>query len=546
MYDENDELTESDLEFLNQWENMGKADTDSEYQPDPKDIPEPEGVAEGLEGELESDGDVEGELDSEGGDLGGDLKGDEMDESKMDLSDVETDEPQGNSDSDDDYAPEQDEELLDNYKQDTEPDHLEGGDTDSEIQDGEDDLEFDDNEELPDDPNLYENEDSDEQAEEDDGEGERGNSDEQRESDEPISDSDETEAELESENEKNEQELNAEGENDFEGDAQEELEQHLENNEPEQDSEQDEPESEQEPEGNKNQRPDTEGKFGDLPDADMRCENHCEDNEQESDDDEECPCCTERIKRERELWGVIAYDMHGKEILPGDKLQVKVPISFMVMGARLAANVPNTEVDPARLAESTSGTVDENLCWLSGKAISQFTGWHMQNAGAIWTFPKGKKIPFVQKLEQEIEHKEHGDNLSEGGQPEIEEMIEQLHEDLENMGGENQEKEPEEERLQEIEDNDLDRKDNDKKGLSKHHKERFENLTARFVKKIADTFGNTLESIEVEDIVDVDDSKYVKIGMKVVSRGMTFTFGFVARRYDIERDAVDSNEEEAA
>jgi hypothetical protein len=535
-----DELTEDDLEFLEVWENMGKdSGTDSLYQPEQDDLPE----AAREEGDLISEGDSDSDSNQEGGqdgelsggstdrEEGGDSgESDRVDESKMDLSEVESDQPEGESQSEGD----------------SEPDHLEGGEAPDEIPEGEDDLEFDPMTE--DDPNYPEAPDSEadsedpdddfdkggeethydqDQVEEDDGEGERADSDEQRESDAPIEhNSDEAEAddEPDSESEKVDNDL----------DAQKELEDHLRDNQKEGDEQ-------QEGEEDSDQKPDTEGKFEGMPSPDHKCDNHCEDNPQK-EEGEPCEHCNERIKRERELWGVIGYDMDGKEILPGDKLKVVVPISFMRQGAVLTANVPNTEVDPVRQAESTAGDVDDSLCWLSGFAISQFTGWHMQNNGPIWTFKQGAKIPFVEKIGEPKIDQMHGDNLTEGDDLDVEDLVENLKKELDQHGHDKQdeaeddeqpeveeqpdEEEAEEER-QEGESEERRKERHREEGLTNNQHDRFDNLTERIIKKVGETFGNTAENVEIGEALH---TKNASRRIVIKSRGVEYQIIFGARR----------------
>jgi hypothetical protein len=581
-----DELTEGDLDFLKTWENSGKSKTaDAEYQPEQEfDAGEeaPEGQAD-IEVTSE-DGDEKSEQaefdpDAEGDDDGEGEYGERIDESKMDISDLETGDAEGehaDSEAEADGEHEDDEpELSDSDLEDI-PDHLEGGDQpeDYEPPENEQELEYDDESES--------------KVEEDDGEGERGNSDEARESDEPIggsddeddlSESDEPEPDLEGETIP---EADAESESD-ELDAQEELEQHIENETPkgdgdipddgesgqsdeaqdddhdqnseqqgesqEHDESQDTPESEQE-------RP--EGNFEGLPEADPKCHNHCEDNAQEPDQDKpECEHCAERIERERELWGVIAQDRNDEDILPGDKLRVVLPMPFTTGGAVLTANVPNLQVDPTRVAESTAGEQNADVCWLSGAAISSFTGWHMLDNGPIWTFKQGKKLRFVEKIGEPMRQLT-GSNDLDGDQLDLEEEIDKFKDQLdEGIPEEEQDEQPEDEEAEdeeaeedndELEDNEEEDEEDDEDELEEHRqrsrddltatqKKRFDNLVERIEKKIRGTFGGTLEYIHVEEVED--HGSYVQASVKVISRGMVFGFGFTARRVNDELDADD-------
>ena len=75
--------------------------------------------------------------------------------------------------------------------------------------------------------------------------------------------------------------------------------------------------------------------------------------------------------------------------------------------------------------------------------------------------------------------------------------------------------------------------------LTTAQRKRFENLIHRIEKKIRDTFGGTLEYINVEEIEELDDGKHVAAKIKVISRGVTFGFGITARRFDDDLDAAD-------
>lgn len=416
---EDDELTEADLKFLEQWEKLGKSETsDGEYTPD-------------VEGGAQGEGGTTGESVSIDSDAGGEPgESDFVDESKMDLSDM------GSKSESDNSQPRA---TDDN----PESDSNDQGDEDDYDESDWEDVDYDDTEFLdlePDEADDEISEDSEgDELETDDGEGERGNSDEARESDEPISHSKEIENDAESESGEK-PEADAESESDS-MDAQQELEAHLEENQ-------------QKPEENLEI---PEGAFDHIPDPGEICTNHCEDNPV-GDHDGECPHCVARIKAERELWGPIARDMHDKDILPGDRLRVSLPISFMIQGAILAANVPNQVVDPIRVAESTGGKVDPMLCWLSG-SISQFTGWHMKESGnPIWTFERGKKIGFVEKIGVPHEHGEHGSNAEEGDQLDIEDIIEDLLEEHSNQEPEEENGEPPIEEESEPEPSERDRK----------------------------------------------------------------------------------------
>lgn len=619
---QDEDLTDDDLRFLNDWERLGKSDTaDAEYKPEGEfeDASEGQGHADvevTSEDGTEKSEQAEFDPDADGNEDGNGEEGERIDESKMDLSDTESsddgmdggdgeqdsDEPTGEGedhgdepdfDGEDDLTDEDelDEPELSDSDLESEPDHLEGGDTpdDYEPPENEQELEYDDT--------------SEDKVEEDDGEGERANSDEARESDEPIGGSDsedeaedvpETDAEdnhqldLEAEDARNEgnpePKADAENESD-ELDAQQELEDHLKDSKPddeqkgnsekpeaESDEEssgsdgKDEPESSQEAEqptedGQEPQeRP--EGNFEGLPNADHKCENHCEDNATEDNEDKpECEHCAERIERERELWGAIATDRHDNEILPGDKLRVCLPMPFTTGGAVLTANVPNMQVDPVRVAESTAGEQNPDVCWLSGSAISSFTGWHMIENGPIWTFKKGKKLRFVEKIGEPARGRT-GSNDLDGDQLDLEEEIEKFKDEMDQeLGGgedEPEESEPEaeidegidpedeEDEPDDPEDLDEHRKRKSKEDLTATQRKRFDNLIERIEKKIRQTFGGTLEYIHVEDIQD--HGSYVQAAVKVISRGMVFGFGFTARRFDDDLDAADleGTDDEAA
>lgn len=573
MFD--DDLTEADLEFLNRFNKLGRSETaDSEYNPD--DIPEPDHDADSdpdaegaefgdtnVETSDDGDGTSDAETDLPDGEGNESGESDSIDESKMDISEVETEpqEPKSGKDSSDEAE---------------EKDHLEGGDTDSEIPEGEDDLPFEhdtdhddqSDSEIDSDDDFDERE-EDAQTEEDDGEGERANSDEARESDEPIKsgdddsddeadelseDHDEPEDEVNEENVRDkmdeadpdfakddqdapEQELDAEGESDFEGDAQQELEDHLKENDPESDSEtednseqdedtSDDAETESEPEEKPEQQQqggsgEGNSNFSDLPAAGDTCSDHCEDNEAE-DGEHECPRCAERIMRERKQWGVIATDMHGKDVLPGDKLRVEIPMSFFVQGQILTANVPNAEME--RFAVKTNDVIDKGALWLSGRNISQFTGYHMIGTEIpIWTFSQGRKLRFAEKIgEPEREG---------GGQGDIEDMIDQLNQDLEE-GKFDQGKDESQDNLDTPEDeseNDEDSDGGPRGSLTSTQMHRFENLFERIAKKAAQTFGSTAEVVE-EGEISVTEEGRVARPIKIKSRGVEYTLVLVAER----------------
>jgi hypothetical protein len=601
-----DELTEEDLSFLNKWENAGhdakeheRLETIGDGTPEGETDPDAEieihgDVSEDGEGEPiesgESDEIDESKMDISQADDGteemddpgsGDEGGDEPSEDELgDYSDADDDELQGDENDSEDYSPEQ-----------TEHDHLEGGDSPDEIPEGEDDLEYDD---LTDDDEITSEEDDQMSEGPDDDnftDGDNAQVEDEFEGDERGNTESEIEdlEEYEKEREEHEQELNADAEDDYEGDAQQELEDHLDNSKddngvddkPEDEADEDRSDShgkndssdESEPEAEENQEreelteaPDENqvegeeqdsGLFGNLPEAGDRCTNHCEDNPPEDDDDEMCPHCTERIRKERELHGVIGTDMHDKDIFPGDKLHVRVPIAMIAKDAIVTVNVPNQEVDPIRLAENLSHKTDIERCWLSGRGISQFTGWRMTEVGnAIWTFKKGQKITFAEKIAQP-----EFDDLDP------EQMLDQLQQELDNYGQENKddESEPEEEGSDEGTDEEADdeQSDNDdesegteenlpedlgehrerrkKDELTQTQKDRFENLTERIAKKIVNTFGGTCE---FETLYEMDDSgtKVVR-GMRVISRGMTFDVDFHGKRYDAEEDGqIDDDE----
>jgi hypothetical protein len=577
-----DDLSPEDMKFLQDWENMGKSETaDSEYQP--------EGEFEGGQGDATEL--LGGELDSEG-EHGGEKAG-ELDE-ESDNGGIE-------SESADSIS-------IDGTSE--QQDHLESGESDSEIQDGESELEFDDLSEdvegsepeddpffdvpYEDDPDYGEGiqeenpevpEDSDyedAQIEEDDGVGERGNSDEARESDEPIdteseipehdSEADEIDENIEATDlEENPEakltpKADAEHEAPEDFDAQAELDAHLNENqdaEPEQKADK----ADEIPEGAKAPQEGQENAFEGVPAPGEACTNHCEDNENFEDHDGECPHCKSRITKERELWGVIGTDMNGNDIYPGDKLLVSIPITFATVDTLLTANVPNQAVDPIRVAEATDDHVDTTICWLSGR-ISQFTGWHMQEAGnSIWTFPVGKRIGFVQKVGEIAGHDSHGSNADEGDQLDIDDMLR----DIEQKGQDKSEKEAEESydddenEPEDKTDSEGDNPDSDEaegeadgdgdenrkhqnRRVPKHQRARFLNLEHRITKKIEQTFGSTLDSIEVKEVSDEGDD-YVHGVVKVISRGMTFFFDFNMRRYDEEQDGPigqDEQKDEAA
>jgi hypothetical protein len=325
-----DELSDADLEFLNQIE---ESFNDSEPEgPPPEEFDaaafgEASDAAGGVaQGESDEKSDERADRPEEGGESG---ESDQVNESEMDISQAETEPQQESSDKAD------------------EKDHLESGDTDSEIQEGEDDLEYDDleSQEAP----------------------------------------------------------SADADKDFQGDAQQELEDHLENSEQESEQEPDQPQTSDH-----------------LPDKKPQCHDHCEDTEPD-EGDEVCERCQQRIEEERQQWGAIAKDMNGVDILPGDKLIVRVPFSFMHVGAVLTANVPNLEIN--RVAERTNGERDESKLWLSGKQISQFTGWHMVDDGPIWVFDQGAELHFLERM---------GTPPRDGaGQRDIEQEVEEFRQEME-------------------------------------------------------------------------------------------------------------------
>ncbi len=154
-----------------------------------------------------------------------------------------------------------------------------------------------------------------------------------------------------------------------------------------------------------------EQRYDDLPAGEARCDDHCEDTEQEDSDGEICQHCMERLRREREEWGVIAYDRNGEYIFPGAKLAVVITNPLIQVGTFVSANVPNREL--GRYAETTGGEADLDLLWLSGHGISQFTGYHLSgDRGAIRPFKKGDKLSIVERV-ADIPTHEDIDNLVE-------------------------------------------------------------------------------------------------------------------------------------
>jgi hypothetical protein len=576
---EDDELTAVDLEFLEALETLGR----DEHADDAYSEADSEGhVAEG-EGSGGLPGENAGEDDSEGaGDPIGEAEGDgegnpEASDEGGDIDLGELDPSQGTEGNE------------------SEGDHLEGGDIDSEIQDGESDLEFDDLDyESPDEGDIESDFDSDEddpdggfddgddgqqthfdesesQVEEDDGEGERGNSDEARESDEPIehkSDSDDAELDTDDDLSEIDESDNDEDSGTHEDQADDDV-----SDEQKQDPPDDSQSIEHDPEDTQQENQET-GIFEGIPESPELCDNHCEDNLEEEHDGE-CPHCTARLKRERELWGEIATDKNGTPILPGDRLRVVVPVSFMVPGTILTANVPNFEVDPIRVAESTAGIQDKNACWLSGHSVSAFTGWHLIDNGPVWAFKKGKKIRFVEKM-AEPEFQGHGSNDMDGFQLDSEDLTENLIDQLkdemdEELGHidepelEDDEQEAEEEEDDAEEDASEDEMDDSEtegsegegedqldsgdpdggddanetgeseeeehrgsSNLTISQKARFESLTARIIEKVKATFGNTLENIEVTDAVDY--GAYITVSATITSRGSRFSMDFTMEK----------------
>jgi hypothetical protein len=479
---DDDGLTDADFEFLKNWEEMGKSNTaDDEYKP---------------EGEYEGHGDPitpgEGE-----GDSGKFIQAEQDQEVQAEVGDGEPNEA-------------------------TEDAPSMGLDNENEFPDAE-------RSELS----------APEQEEVDDGEGERGNSDEQRESDEPLEITPEEDDQMsegldvpaEEENFTNDMKENSEGD--------------------------------QEQKSGKSAPDDQEGAYDGIPSPGEACTNHCEDNDTE-DHDGECPHCTSRIEKERELWGAIATDMNGLDIYPGDRLLVELPMTFAVENTILSANVPNQAVDPIRVAEATDGHVDTTICWLSGR-ISKFTGWHMKDAGnSIWTFTLGKQLKFVSLIPGQIGHDEHGSNSEEGDQLDIDDMLR----DIEKSGQEKSEKEAEEaydedetddtqepeaeENEGESEEQKEDETDEDfekRTTIPKHQKARFENLIERITKKLEGTFGGTLEGIHIGEIED--RGSFIRMIVQIVSRGMIFDMEITMSKFDAERDGwilpePEANDEEEA
>lgn len=549
---EDDELDEDDIAFLNLWENAGHDSEEHEaLEIDAEGKGEVEGGVE-IVNESDNKGDVEG--DSDDPDSG---ESDEVDESKMDISQVEDNSDEWSDSEDDDSK--------------SEPDHLESGDdAPDEIPEGESELEYDDleDENDPDNPHdeaideILDAEEAEAQVEEEFGDGERADTDSE------IEDLNEYEQERE------EQELDADAEEDFEGDAQEELEDHLEA-EKEQEKPKDEEKSDPEPlveQPDENQEEGEEqhsGKFENLPEAGDLCTNHCEDNEAEESLDESCPHCTERIRAERELHGAIATDMHGKDILPGDRLLVRIPIGMIAKDSIVTANVPNMEVDPERLAITTVGKRDKERCWLAGKGVSNFTGWRMTGAGnAVWTFKKGHVITFAEKIAQPLFDELDPDKMMEDLADELDNYGKDNQKDDEDNGHDEEESDidPEDEesesdsesdpdeddQVEEPEDLEEHREKRERDELTSVQRKRFENLTERNWKKILNTFGSTIEAERLKDVEEVDGGKVMRRGGSIVSRGVVYTFGFAARKAagseieEIEQWHKDREEDDAA
>jgi hypothetical protein len=287
-----------------------------------------------------------------------------------------------------------------------------------------------------------------------------------------------------------------------------------------------EPDSEAEGEGIESE---TDFRYDDLPDAPQGCKNHCEDTEEEETGDE-CPHCRERIKREREQWGTIATDMHGHDVLPGDKLRVVVPISFMQQGVVLTANVPNAALD--RIAISTAGVEHGDLCWLSGKAISQFTGFHMKDDGPIWTFKVGKHITFAEKI-GEIRPSDSDPNseidLGQDEEMDIEDQIQDFLDQIPETGDdEDQKREDEDQEDDEHERDDKEQRHREPDKLTKTQLNRIENIAERIHKKAEATFGNTIEEKIQGDLKT--DGKIAARDLKIISRGLEFHITITALR----------------
>lgn len=529
---EENELSPEEMKFLQEWELLG-ADGNAEVvqggdfdfgalEVDPEDTPNDDAeVIVNHDGDHEDDGEID--PDAAGGDAADDA-------GQMDI---------GN----------QDEDRIENHENDPadEADHLEGGEAPDDIPEGEDDLDYDGLDERDDEekgePEYEADQEADEagdKAEADDGEGERGNSDEERESEDPIEHTPQADAEEEA----------PEGH-----DAQEELENHLQEQPVDEENSPEQPESP--PEKPQDGQGKGQGKYADLPESPQGCDDHCEDHNPDEADGPECPHCTERIRREREEWGVIGKDKDGADILPGDKLQVQIPISFAMQGTLLTTNVPNLEEE--RFAETTGGEALKDLMWLSGR-ISEFTGTHMAKGGSIWTFKKGDKLKFVKKV---------GSITGElQGNQNPEELVEDLMEDLANFGGEEDPKpEPEAEEEVEEEDieeaarriqenidrqkeeleaaedspdeeddeandeadeddlNDVDRGDSQLTGTQL---KRYNNIFERLEKKILGTFGHTVESHNTGEMIH--RGEFVARPLTIVSRGVAYTFVLTAKR----------------
>jgi hypothetical protein len=193
-------------------------------------------------------------------------------------------------------------------------------------------------------------------------------------------------------------------------------------------------------------------------------------------------------------------------------------------------------------------------------------GWHLIDNGPIWTFKKGKKIRFVEKI-SEPEFQGHGSNDMDGSQLDTEDMIEKLKEQMEKeLGnteepeleddGESETEEEEDDAEEDASDDEMDDSetegsegegedqldsgdsdggdDDDETGESEKEEQhrgssnltsaqrlRFESLTARIIEKVKATFGNTLEDIFVTSIID--EGLYVVVGVTITSRGSIFS-----------------------
>lgn len=283
-----------------------------------------------------------------------------------------------------------------------------------------------------------------------------------------------------------------------------------------------------------------------MPDKPDLCADHCEDNPTD-EEAPECPYCSERIEREREQWGVVATDMHGNDLSPGDKVLVRVPNAFMQVDAILSVNVPNEEFD--RVVQSTAGEAFPNLLWLSGPQISQFTGFHLMNDGPVWTFAQGSQIEYVEKIgqpekrdEQDVEQEiqDFLDQIPETPEPEEKESENEAEADVE--------AEPETE-TEEAEDKDEEDKDDqeqldeiladeehheedhrDSEALTKTQLDRFENIATRVHKKAEITFGQTLESAKHGETHITENKHHAAKTLKIVSRGVEYNILISASR----------------